>query len=622
MSIPLEVNDVQSFKSERHIRLLDTTLINQIAAGEVIERPASAIKELVENAIDAGATRIDVIVRDGGRTYISVTDNGSGMTLEDLTLCVERHATSKIPDGDLFNIRTMGFRGEALPSIGAVSRLKITTKHALEETAWSLTVEGGQKFPPEPTSFSPGTRIEVRDLFFATPARLKFLKSPSTELSHITDILNRLSMAHEAIHFTLTDGDKTVLNYPSHRDRLTVILGKEFSENSCPVFAEREGLRLTGRTTIPTYNKASSTGQYLFVNDRPVKDKLLSTAVRVAYQDFLASNRYPMMCLFLEVTPEDVDINVHPAKSEVRFRDSNIVRGFIISALRQALQESANNTSTTITESAIASFRSVVPLSQKEVIPLLETPKVSSSAYRPAPSPPQHGLSFAPLPKITAIPTQLHESETVEDFVKPVKEPSYSEEEIYRLGKAACQLHDTYIIAETTDGFIIVDQHAAHERLIYEQMKNDLQIKGIQRQPLLIPEVLSLPSEIRSCLLSNQHELTNFGVIIEPFGLSEILLREVPLILKNVDYKQLLTDLADEINDSQEGLSLKERIHEKMATIACHNSIRSGRKLSLSEMNALLRQMEATPHSGQCNHGRPTYVELKKSDIEKLFGRR
>lgn len=595
------------------IRLLDSTLINQIAAGEVIERPASAIKELVENSIDAGATKIDVVIREGGRTLISVTDNGIGMSPEDLTLCVDRHATSKLPDGDLFNIRSLGFRGEALPSIGAVSRLSITSRPKGEETAWRLEVEGGAKSPLAPASFSIGTCIDVRDLFFATPARLKFLKSPTTELSHIVDILNRLAMAHPSVHFTLKDGDKQILDYALGIDRLAAILGTEFSENSCVVQAERDGLRLKGSTSIPTFNRSSAAGQYLFVNGRPVKDKLLSVAVRVAYQDLLSSNRYPLMGLFLEISPEDVDINVHPAKAEVRFRDSTLVRGFVINALRQALQGAAHRTSTGMTEEAIVRFQPSVTL----------PPPLSSFNHRPSSpsysSQPRLGLSFS-APQREAFSYPSLEEPKSED-ISPAPLP-----QDYRLGLARGQLHDTYIVAETQDGLIMVDQHAAHERLVYEKMKADVAKNGVRRQALLIPEIVELPADLPkdalAKLTNRLSELQELGLILEPFGESALLIREVPALLDKVNYQKLIRDLADEIQDMDETLSLKERLHEILATLACHNSIRAGRRLSLPEMDALLRQMEATPHSGQCNHGRPTYVELKRADIEKLFGRR
>lgn len=592
------------------IRLLDSTLINQIAAGEVIERPASAIKELVENSIDAGATKIDVLIREGGRTHISVTDNGSGMTPEDLVLAVDRHATSKLPDGDLFNIRSLGFRGEALPSIGAVSRLSITSRAQEAESAWQLDVEGGAKSPPAPASFAIGTRIDVRDLFFATPARLKFLKSPSTELTHIVDILNRLAMAHPTIHFSLKDGDKQVLNYPVGVDRLAAVLGAEFAENSCQVQAERETLRLQGTTSIPTFNRSSASGQYLFVNGRPVKDKLLSIAVRVAYQDLLSSNRYPLMGLFLEVSPEDVDINVHPAKAEVRFRDSTMVRGFVINALRQALQGAAHRTSTTMTEEAIVRFQPSTP----PPMPSPSFPPRPANAYT---SQPRLGLS-RPFTIVTPTYIPLEESRTSPFMTAPAAPPP----ENFRLGLARAQIHDTYIVSETQEGLIVVDQHAAHERLVYERMKAEVAHKGVKRQALLIPEIVDLPQESLTRVLARLPELQTLGLILEPFGKNAVLIRETPVLLDRVNYQKLIPDLADELLEMDETVSLKEHLHEILSTLACHTSIRAGRRLSIPEMDALLRQMEETPHSGQCNHGRPTYVELKRADIEKLFGRR
>lgn len=595
------------------VRFLDPTLINQIAAGEVIERPASAIKELVENAIDAGSTQIDTIVRDGGRTLISITDNGQGMSQEDLMLAVERHATSKIPDSDLFNIQTLGFRGEALPSIGAVSRLTLTTRTAHSDTAWRLTVEGGTKGELAPTSFGFGTRVEVRDLFYATPARLKFLKSPSTELSHTVDILNRMALAHPTVTFSLTDGDRQVLSYGPESNRLSAVLGNDFLENACPVFLEREGLKLTGHISIPTYNRSNTTNQYLFVNGRPVKDKILSAAVRVAYQDFLSSNRHPVLALFLEIDPTEVDINVHPAKAEVRFRDAGLVRGVLISALKNALQEAAHRTSTTITQEAIVTFQ------RPSTIPSPSSLGKIYSGYstnRPATASSPRFAFSTPLAPDLAETLALYQAPTV---MPSVESPS---SEDFLLGTARAQIHQTYILAETPDSLVIVDQHAAHERLVYEKMKTEQAANGIKRQALLLPEVVDLPDEPLKALLSRQADLAQLGLIMEPFGGSAILVREVPALLVNADWKQMIQDLAAEIQEMDTTLSLAEQLNEILGTLACHNSVRAGRQLSIDEMNALLRQMEATPYSGQCNHGRPTYVKLQRQDIEKLFGRR
>ncbi|MBM3632710.1 MAG: DNA mismatch repair endonuclease MutL [Alphaproteobacteria bacterium] len=599
-----------------NVRFLDPTLINQIAAGEVIERPASAIKELVENAIDAQATKIDIVVREGGRTLISITDNGQGMSQNDLNLSVERHATSKIPDSDLFNIRTLGFRGEALPSIGAVSRLTIISRTKNDDSAWRLTVEGGSKSALSPTSFGCGTRVEVRDLFYATPARLKFLKSPSTELSHIVDILSRLALAHPEIHFSLFDGERQVFSYTNNMDRISAILGKDFLENSCPVLMVREGLTLKGKISVPTFNRSSAATQYLFVNGRPVKDKLLSAAVRVAYQDFLASNRHPVLALFLDIDPAEVDINVHPAKAEVRFRDAGLVRGTMISALKNALQEAAHQSSTTISKEAIVAFQ------RPTMTPGAWTGKqYSGPSLRSAPS---HSvrLSFPEQHLAPGLDETIatYHAAPLSAITIPESAPEPSDK--YPLGFARAQIHGTYILSETPESLVIVDQHAAHERLVYEKMKQEQASAGIKRQTLLLPEIVDLPDEALKAILSRQQDLHQLGLVIDKFGLTAIMVREVPAILGKADWKQLIYDLSSEILDMDTTLQLSEQLNEIMGTLACHNSVRAGRQLSLDEMNALLRQMEATPYSGQCNHGRPTYIKLQRPEIEKLFGRR
>lgn len=606
------------------VRFLDPTLINQIAAGEVIERPASAIKELVENAIDAKSTKIDVVVREGGRTLISITDNGHGMSQDDLMLAVERHATSKIPDSDLFNIRTLGFRGEALPSIGAVSRLSITSRTATADMAWRLTVEGGTKGDLTPASFGVGTRVEVRDLFYATPARLKFLKAPTTELSHTVDILNRLALAHPDIQFSLMDGERQVFSYGSNSDRIPSILGKDFLENACLVRMEREGLTLSGYISVPTFNRSNATSQYLFVNGRPVRDKILSASVRVAYQDFLANNRHPVLVLFLEVDPAEVDINVHPAKAEVRFRDAGLVRGVLISALKNALQEASHRTSSSIAQDAIVAFQ--------------RPPSPSSPPSMPSPSSAWSGKTHSgrslgggtssSVPRLFFPEQHLAPglAETIASYeaapIPPAPEPVCETSQNYLLGIARAQIHDTYILAESPDSLVIVDQHAAHERLVYEKMKQEQTSRGIQRQALLLPEIVDLPEETLKAILSRTSDLADLGLMIEPFGLTAVMIREVPALLVKADWKQLIQDLGAEIQDMDTTLSLSEQLNEILGTLACHNSVRAGRRLSIEEMNALLRQMEATPYSGQCNHGRPTYVKLHRHDIEKLFGRR
>jgi len=590
------------------IRKLEPHLVNQIAAGEVIERPASVVKELVENALDAGATSITVQLRDGGRSLIAVTDNGLGMSREDLELSIERHATSKLPSSDLFNIHTLGFRGEALPSIGSVSRLHLTSRIQGSEDAWILKVEGGEKKTPIPASHPAGTHIEVKDLFYATPARLKFLKSPSTELSHASELLNRLAMSHPHVAFKLLSDQRVVFDYKACsflQERLAQVMGSEFSQNSLPLDISREEITLKGFISLPTLNRANASHQHLFVNGRPVKDKLLHGAVRAAYQDLLASDRYPLLALFLGVPHEEVDVNVHPAKSEVRFRDSGLIRGTIVSSLKQTLAGASQKTSSSVSSKAFQAFRPE-PMRQPSLSNYVPSGKPADYTYV-APS-----RTFSP----------QQENYLQESVISLTGSSEFQESllDVPPLGYAKAQLHETYIIAQTLEGMIIVDQHAAHERLVYEQLKAE---KGhVRRQPLLIPEVVELEESALDALKEVQHDLLSFGLVVEPFGEKALLVREVPALLGEVNFKDLLQDLADEIKELGDPLSLKERLLEILSTCACHYSIRAGRKLSIEEMNALLRQMEQTAHSGQCNHGRPTYVELKRADMEKLFGRR
>ncbi len=602
------------------IRKLPETLVNRIAAGEVVERPASAIKELVENAIDAVATRIDVVARDGGRTLISVTDDGHGMDSAELSLAVQRHATSKLPDGDLTDIRSMGFRGEALPSIGAVSRLTITSRPGNGDSAWRIDAEGGKTGEPEPASHPPGTRVEVRDLFYATPARLKFLRGERAEANAITDVINRLAMARPDIGFSLNDGVKYKARHaPETGDlfdarlaRLGRIMGREFAENALALDAERAGVRLTGYAGLPTLNRGTAQHQYLFVNGRPVRDRLLVGAVRGAYADFLARGRHPMVALFLEVDPREVDVNVHPAKAEVRFRDSGVIRGLIVGGLRHALAEAGHRASTTVAAAALGAVR------QGEALAGYQGGYGGAYGYHP--STPSRGLAEAvaefqaPFDHMPPSAPPSMEAPDPGDEPRPVRD--------YPLGAARAQLHDTYIVAQTADGLVVVDQHAAHERLVYERMKAALADSGVARQGLLLPEVVELDEAGARRLTDRAGELAELGLTLEPFGEGAVVVREAPAMLGEVDVPSLVRDLADELAELGQALSLKERLEEVCSTMACHGSVRAGRRLTLDEMNALLRQMEATPHSGQCNHGRPTYVELKLADIEKLFGRR
>jgi len=600
------------------IRRLPEAAVNRIAAGEVIERPASAVKELVENAIDAGATRIDIEIEAGGAALIRVADDGCGMTREDLLLAVERHATSKLDasdDGtvDLLNIAHLGFRGEALPSIGSVSRLSITSRAGGGEDAWRIEVDGGRIADPEPAALTRGTRIEVRDLFYATPARLKFLKSERAETMAVSEIIKRLAMAHPEVAFALKSNGRTLVDVSVEGEltgkarlhRLGRVLGREFEENAVEINAERNGVRLTGFAGLPTFNRGNAQLQFLFVNGRPVRDKLLVGAVRGAYQDFLARDRHPAVALFVDLDPQDVDVNVHPAKAEVRFRDAGLVRGLIVSGLRHALAGAGHRASTTVAGAALSSFRP-----QGEGAPRV---------YQSQPYTSQGARGFAETfhqPISSTLPGTEGHSARVEPTMPTPGDTSLP------LGVARGQLHETYIVAQTDDGLVIVDQHAAHERLTYERMKSQLAEKGVARQGLLIPEVVELDRDAVHRLVKREAELAELGLVLEGFGEEAVVVREAPALLGNADIKGLVRDLADELAEFDAALTLKERLEEVCSTMACHGSVRAGRRLTADEMNALLRQMEATPHSGQCNHGRPTYVELKLADIERLFGRR
>ena len=598
------------------IRKLPEGTINRIAAGEVVERPASAVKELVENALDAGATQIDIAVGDGGATLIVVEDNGEGMDAETLRLAVERHATSKLPvaaDGedDLTHIATLGFRGEALPSIGAVARLSVATRMR-DGDAHAIAVEGGALSGPSPVGFlasgQSGTRVEVRDLFFATPARLKFVKSPRSESLAVADVVKRLAMARPDVAFALTDAGKKTLNLPAESGeqariaRLERIMSRDFADNAVPVDAVREGVRLTGFAGLPTYNRANSNMQFLFVNARPVRDRLLLSAVRGAYADFLPRDRFPAMALFLDCDPAFVDVNVHPAKAEVRFRDANLVRGLIVGALGAALHEAGHRAATTIADAAMAAFSASAPAQVRE----------------------QEAMSFERA-ETTWSPAEFHDA--VRDYHAPGVQtepatPNGHAHDAPKLGVAKGQLHDTYIVAQTPDGLVLIDQHAAHERIVYERMKRAMENGGVARQPLLVPEVVELADSEATRVLARADDLTALGLSVESFGPGTVLVRELPAALGAIDAKTLIRDIADELSESDTAHTLKEKLDHILATMACHGSVRAGRKLSLEEMNALLRDMEGTPNTGQCNHGRPTHVSLKLADIERLFGRR
>ena len=589
------------------IRQLDESAVNRIAAGEVIERPASAVKELVENALDAGARRITVDIADGGKTLIRVTDDGHGIAPMQMPLAVSRHATSKIDGSDLTNIHSFGFRGEALASLGAVGRLTLTSRTAGEE-ATSLTVTGGALGVCKPAALSSGTVMELRDLFYATPARLKFLRTDRAEMQAISDVIKRLAMAEPFVGFTLRDVSADAARVTFRADpqtgdlfdalhgRLATVLGKDFAENALPIDAERDGIGLTGYAALPTYSRGAAVAQFLFVNGRPVRDKLLLGALRGAYHDFLSRDRHPVAALFIDCPPELVDVNVHPAKSEVRFREPGMVRGLIVSALRHALANAGHRASTTVADATLGAMRPEAP---------------TAPVYQMERSPSLRPQSYQIETPAFAEPTARFEP--VIDAVPDTPQATYGP-----LGAARAQVHENYIIAQTQNGMVIVDQHAAHERLVYEKLKRQMAENGVPTQALLIPDIVELGSDADRLL---ELDLGRFGLVLEPFGPGAIAVRETPAILGTINAEALLRDILDELDDTGDTLTVQSRIEAVLSRIACHGSIRSGRQMRAEEMNALLREMEATPHSGQCNHGRPTYVELKLSDIERLFGR-
>ncbi len=597
------------------IRRLEPVLIDQIAAGEVIERPAAAVKELVENALDAGARRISVEIENGGRSLIRVTDDGAGMSAVDLDLAVERHATSKLPTGDLTAIGTLGFRGEALPSIAAVARLEILTRAAGEAAGASIRVEGGVKHPVRPAAMARGTRIEVRDLFFATPARLKFLKSDRAEGQAVAQAVRRLAMAHPAVRFSFAGEGAANFDYPAAGDtpegrllRLGQVLGAEFRDNAVPVNAEREGLAIAGFAGLPTFHRATSAEQYLFVNGRPVRDKLLVGAVRAAYADYLPGDRHPVLALFVAIDPAEVDVNVHPAKTEVRFRDPGLVRGVLVAALKAALLGAGHQASTTGGLRALEAFQA-----RSAGRPFAPPRPVSTDWRQSWAAPKGFGEQAQAAFDAAAAPMadpRAHLSEATPELTA------------MPLGAARAQLHDSYILAQTSDGIVIVDQHAAHERLVYERLKAQRATNAIPRQMLLIPEVVELDPAAARLLAEAAPQLAELGLALEPFGPGAVAVREAPAAIAGGDIAGLVRDIADTIADWGGPLALIRAADHVLATFACHHSVRAGRRMKPEEMNALLREMEATPGSGQCNHGRPTYVELKLADIERLFGRR
>ena len=597
------------------IRPLDEAAINRIAAGEVVERPASAVKAPVENALDAGARRIAIDYAAGGKVLIRVTDDGCGMTADDLPLAVARHATSKIDGSDLLNIRSFGFRGEALASLGAVGRLTITSRAEGSDGA-QLTVAGGRLSAPRPAAAQKGTVIELRDLFYATPARLKFLRSDRAEAQAIAEVVRRLAMAEPSVGFTLsevTEGEAPRMIFradPQSGDffdalhgRLTGVLGAEFTANALKIDIDRDGLHLTGYAALPTYSRGSSVQQFMFVNGRPVLDRVLLGALRVAYFDFLSRDRHPAAVLNLICDPERVDVNVHPAKSEVRFREPEAARSLIITGLRTALTQAGHRASTTVADATLAAFTPEPRVYQMD---------------RPSQNWPSQ-TSFARATQWQA-PTGF--AEMPQARMEPTEERAAPDEEAFPLGAAKAQLHGNYIVAQTARGMVLVDQHAAHERLVYERLKRQMAETGIKAQALLIPEIIELSAPDAALLLSHAEALAKLGLTVEPFGGSAVALRETPAILGTVSAAALIRDVLDELADLGRSDMLQARIEAILSRMACHGSVRSGRHLRPDEMNALLREMEATPHSGQCNHGRPTYVELQLHDIERLFGRK
>ena len=601
------------------IRRLPETLVNRIAAGEVVERPAAAVKELVENAIDAGATRIEIRLRTGGQSLIMVEDDGCGMTPDEIELAVERHATSKLPEDRLDKIATLGFRGEALPSIGSVSRMTIASRPSGADSGWAIAVEGGDKRIIGPIARSQGTRIEVRELFYATPARLKFMKTPRTETQAVRDAVERLALARPDLSFVLAEEERTLLTLnaqtgsdraAARQARLAALLGDEVAMNVLEVDEEREGLTISGYAGLPTLNRATAREQYFFVNGRPVKDRQLSGAVRGAYMDVLAHDRHPVVALFLDAPPDMVDVNVHPAKTEVRFRDASAVRSLIVGSIRRALEGGGHRTSSTVSAATLERFRLGGAIPRAGGGPISHA---AAAGYLPSrPSQAARGFADVAQAAFATIDRPSARAETVSNDPTPVSHP---------LGAARAQLHETYVVAQTEDGIVIVDQHAAHERLTYEKVKEQLAQGRVARQILLVPEVIELGTARVDALMGAVEALAECGLVVEPFGQGAVLVREAPALLPTAQVVTMVRDLAEEFLTDGEG-AVGRKLDQVCSSIACHGSVRAGRRLTVEEMNALLREMEATPLSGQCNHGRPTYVELKLGDIERLFGRR
>ncbi|WEF24989.1 DNA mismatch repair endonuclease MutL [Paracoccus sp. S3-43] len=590
------------------IRQLDEATANRIAAGEVVERPASAVKELVENALDAGATRIDIAIEDGGKRLIRVCDDGCGMLPEDLPLALSRHATSKIDGSDLLAIRSFGFRGEALPSLGAVGRLTITSRVRGADGAM-IAVSGGKVTPPRPAAANPGTVVELRDLFFATPARLKFLRGDRAETMAVAECVRRLAMAEPHVGFTLTADGKEIFRtdaeqgdlFDAFHARLSRVMGRDFIDNAIALDARRDEIGLTGFAALPTYSRGAAVAQHVYVNGRPVRDKLLTGALRAGYMDVLASGRHPAAVLYLSCDPQRVDVNVHPAKAEVRFRDPQAARGLVVSALRHGLAGAGHRASSTLGDATLAAF-TAEPASRRAY----------QMDYRPSAPAIRASLDLqAPMTDLSPGFAEAPSARAEEPLAAPIDAP---------LGAARAQIHENYIIAQTGDGLVIVDQHAAHERLVYERLKAQA-AGGIVRQALLIPEIVDLPPADAARILAIADDLANLGLVIEPFGGGAVAVRETPAMLARLDSAALIRDILDDLADQGASDRLRGRIDAVLSSMACHGSVRSGRRMTAEEMNALLRDMERTPKSGQCNHGRPTWVKLRLSDIERLFGR-
>ncbi len=609
--------DALPVRSVGEIRQLTDDAINRIAAGEVVERPASAVKELIENSLDAGATRIDVTYADGGKTLLRVVDNGTGIQSKYLSLAVSRHATSKIDGTDLLNIHTFGFRGEALPSLGAVGRLKITSRTSDADCAFEITVTGGKIGEVKPAAFASGTIVDLNDLFYATPARLKFLRSDRAESQAIADVVKRLAIAEPKVTFTLRDISKggegrLIFKYDpdlgdhwgAMKSRLAEVLGTNFTDNSIMINTEREEIKLFGYAALPTYSRGAAVQQFFFVNGRPIKDKLLIGALRAAYSDLLSSNRYPAAALFIECDPKRVDMNVHPAKAEVRFREPGVVRGLVVSGLKHFLAESGHRSSNTIGKQMLGAFTGNISSNPDSKI-----------AY-------QSVKNFNNQSKFQNLEQVKDNAVVIEQINGSIADEEKIDDEVFPLGMARAHLFENYILAQRANSLVLVDSHAAHERIIYEKLKELMLKDRIKTQTLLIPEIINLSESDVVRLLEFSDELKSFGLVLEAFGPGAIVVRETPALLGVVNAENLIKDILDELNDSDRSEILKIKIDAILSRISCHGSIRSGRRLKIDEMNALLREMEMTPHSGQCNHGRPTYVELNLSDVERMFGRK